>query len=218
MRVGDDTDKRQNIAGSQVTVLVVDDFPLVRSVVSHWLKQAGVFDVVETCGSAEEALGLISRNPPDVLVADIKLPDSDGLNLAEAARRIRPSLRILILTAADDACYARKAAKLGIEGYIRKTASLSRLVDAVRSVASCATVYELAAVIPRGAEVDILTEREIEVLELVAIGCHNSEIAERLFVSLKTVEYHVANLLAKLGARSRVQAVVTAQTRGILRR
>ena len=173
MRVGDDTDKRQNIGGSQITVLVVDDFPLVRSVVSHWLKQAGAFDVVETCGSAEEALGLISRNPPDVLVADIKLPDSDGLNLAEAARRIRPSLRILILTAADDACYARKAAKLGIEGYIRKTASLSRLVDAVRSVASGATVYELAA-----------------------IGCHNSEIAERLFVSLKTVEYHVANLLA----------------------
>ncbi|MGH2457268.1 MAG: LuxR C-terminal-related transcriptional regulator [Chloroflexota bacterium] len=155
-------------------------------------------------------------SPPNVLVADIKLPDGNGFNLTEAARSICPSLRILILTAVDDADAMRKAAKLGIQGYSRKTAPLSRLVDAIRSVANGATVYDLNTSVSRDDRPDLLTERELAVLELVAIGCRNWEIAERLRVSLKTAEFHVASILARLGVRSRVEAIAAARARGIL--
>jgi len=95
------------------------------------------------------------------------------------------SLRVLIVTAVENVYHARVAAKLGIQGYVRKTASLSTVVDAIRSVASGATAYEWTAARFRETGYDFLTEREQEVLELIAIGCRNAEVAERLYVSIK---------------------------------
>ncbi len=218
------------------TVLLVDDQALVR-VGFRLVLESGGFDVVGEAGDGATAVDQVAALRPDVVLMDIRMPGMDGI---EATRRVvaaYPGTRVLILTTFDLDEYAFAALRAGASGFMLKDARPADLVTAVRTVASGDAVVSAritrrmlelfaprlpesgeapdpAAPHPRLAE---LTPREVEVLEHVAEGLSNAEIATALFLSEATVKTHVGRVLAKLGVRDRVQAVVVAYETGLVR-
>ena len=204
----------------ELTVVVVDDHPMLRSGVSETLNAEEGVEVVGEAGSANEAVALVTAVRPDVLVLDLGIPGG-GLN---AARRIVESgcdTRIAVLTASEDEQQLDDALKLGVSAYMLKGISGPELVDVVRRVAR-GEVYVTPALAARmligrtserGAHlpadaVESLTDRELEVLDLVAEAYSNKEIASRLEISEKTVKHHMTNIMGKLDARNRVEAAL----------
>lgn len=214
-----------------IRVLVADDQAVVRSGLRMILESQPDLEVVAEACDGEEAVRLTTETAPDVVLMDIRMPDLDGI---EATRRIVASSggpRVLILTTygLDENVY--DALRAGASGFLVKTDSPDHLTGAVRAVADgdvalgpqvTARLIErvLADARPGGirtAEADRLTEREREVLQLLATGRSNTEIATELFVSEATVKTHVSRILAKLDCRDRVQAVVFAYESGLVR-
>lgn len=214
-----------------ITVLVVDDQAMVRQGFSALLAAQDDMSVVGDAGDGAEAIRAVAELRPDVVLMDVRMPGTDGLT---AARRIlsgdsaaRP--RILMLTTFDLDDYVYEALRAGCSGFLLKDAPAAELVRAVRVVAEGEAllapsvtrrlVTEVLARRPaQRAETEALralTAREREVLEQVATGRSNAEIAEELVVSEETVRTHVARMLAKLGLRDRVQAVVFAFESGV---
>ena len=200
-----------------VRVVIVDDHALVREGTVQLLSQAPDLDVVGQAGSGEEAISVFDATQPDVALIDINLPGMSGLDLARHAAASHPSMRVLIVSAYDDYAYVAEALDIGVGGYFLKTASAGELVDAVRAVSKGVFVLDRAVssrltrrVRKYTATVGTLTRRETEVLELLARGRSNKQITQELGLSLRTVEGHVSNVLAKLGVQSRTEAVVYA--------
>lgn len=197
-----------------VRVLLVDDHALVREGTSQLLSKANGLVVVGQAGSAREGLALVERLGPDVALVDVNLPDRSGLALAKDISLRFPQVKVLILSAYDDYAYLSEAIQLKIGGYLLKTASAGELVNAIRAVADGIFVLDssLSGRLAHRWQRDqqspggTLTPREAEVLELVARGRANKEIATTLHMGLRTVETHVSNLLAKLGVSSRTEA------------
>jgi DNA-binding NarL/FixJ family response regulator len=211
-----------------ITVLLVDDQPLVRAGLRTLLNEESDVKVVGDASNGAEAVAAVTDLAPDVVLMDIRMPVLDGL---EATRRITArgsATRIVILTTFDLDEYVFAALRAGAAGFLLKDAPADEIVRAVRITAAGDAL--LAPSVTRrlierfsghGARVDVpqlreLTEREREVLLLVARGLSNSEIASRLFLGETTVKTHVAHLLDKLELRDRVQAVVLAYESGIV--
>jgi DNA-binding NarL/FixJ family response regulator len=219
-----------------IRVLVADDQELLRLGFRMILENETDLDVVGEAGDGEEAVLVASRCDPHVVLMDIRMPVTDGI---EATRRIvaaNPAVRILVLTTFDLDEYAFGALCAGASGFLLKDVPPAQLVSSIRTVASgdavvspritrrlldeCVHTLEGLSIGDKPALLAAkgsLTVREYEVLVALAEGLSNSEIAERLFVSEATVKSHVGRILAKLGLRDRVQAVIFAFQTGIVR-
>jgi DNA-binding NarL/FixJ family response regulator len=196
----------------RILVLIVDDHALHRDGTRRILEQYSDIEVIGEAESGELALALINQLHPSIVLMDIGLP---GINGIETTRRIRerhPDVRVLVISAYEEDEYVRGALEAGASGYLSKTAPGRELVEAVRAVASGATVLQsglLASILVGPASsVEGLTERELTILQLLATGSLNKQIASQLGISTRTVERHCDHIYAKLGVKSRTEAVV----------
>ncbi len=204
-------------SSNPIRVLIVDDHALVREGTRQLLEQDPAIEVIATAGSGEEALEQLAVLSPDVALVDVNLPSMSGLELSRTILATRPAVRILILSAYDEYAYVAEALEVGVGGYLLKTASTKELIDAVRAVydgvfvldrqVSKRLVRRRDAVAPT---VGTLTPRETAVLELLAQGRSNKQIAAELELGIRTVEGYVSNILGKLGVTSRTEAVTHA--------
>jgi DNA-binding NarL/FixJ family response regulator len=201
-----------------IRVVIADDHPLIRGGLRAVLDRSPDINVVAVADDGPAALRTIATHRPHVVLLDIQLPGMSGVEVAREARDRYPNVAILILTGYDDIGYVRTFLSLGIQGYLSKTVSDDDLVDAIRTVATGGRILSSEALRMAGTEAgaDPLTAREREVIELMALGRRNAEIAVLLTLSIKTVEYHVSRALERLGARSRVEAVRKARQLGLI--
>ncbi len=201
-----------------ITVILADDHPALRVGLRVLLDREPDIAVVGEADDGDAALALLEALAPDVAVLDCQLPGHDGVAVAAAARAQGAPVRVVALSAYDDDCYLAGMAAVGAVGYLLKNEAPGRIVAAVRA-AMCGeslwTAEQLARVRRWQAEVaalrESLTEREREVLHLVAAGLSNKEIAQALAISVRTTDFHVSNILRKLQLISRVEAAVWAK-------
>ncbi|HEX5986714.1 MAG TPA: response regulator transcription factor [Nocardioides sp.] len=211
-------------------VMVVDDHPMWRDGVARDLTEAGL-EVVATASTGTEAITRAKATRPQVVVLDLQIPEPNGVAVTSALVEDDPAVRVLILSASGEQADVLEAVKAGATGYLVKSASRDELLDAVRRVSEGDTVFTpgLAGLVlgeyrrlsdTPAAKTDDpdaprLTERETEVLRLVAKGLSYKQIAERLFLSHRTVQNHVQNTLRKLQLHNRVQLVRYAIEQGL---
>jgi DNA-binding NarL/FixJ family response regulator len=212
-----------------IRVLLADDQELVRAGFRMILETQADIQVVGDAGDGVEAVAATRRLRPDVVLMDIRMPNLDGLQATSRVMAAGSGARVLILTTFDLDEYVYEALRAGASGFLLKNAPPEQLISAVRVVAAgdallspsiTRRVIEEFAQLPRPGGTDALaglTDREREVLKLVARGLSNAEIAAELVVSDATVKTHVGHLLAKLQLRDRVQAVVLAYESGLVR-
>jgi len=211
-----------------IRLVLADDHRLLREGLRRSLTDEG-FDVVGEAADGEEACELAASLLPDVVLMDVSMPNLGGV---EAARRIHqehPEVRVVMLTMHADAEVVAQAIREGASGYLVKDCSTDEIADAIRLAAGGETAISphLAASmlgeirrLDRAQEADeerLITKREEEVLQLIADGCSTPEVAQKLFISQKTVKNHLAAIYQKLDARDRTQAVVRAVRMGIIR-
>ncbi len=213
----------------QITVLLVDDHSLVRQGVRAFLETQPDITVVAEAGDGEEAVRCAAEYAPDVALMDLIMPGMDGV---EATRRLTarsPRTNVVMLTSYHDDEHVFPAIRAGALSYVLKEIGPEELADAVRKAAAGEAVLHprVAARVVRelhGARRDApnvfheLSDREMEVLKLIADGCSNAEIAGRLYLSEKTIKSHVSNILGKLHLADRTQAAVYAWREGVVRR
>ncbi|MBI4504760.1 MAG: response regulator transcription factor [Chloroflexi bacterium] len=207
-------------------VLIVDDHPVVREGLSAMLSVQPDFEVVGEAGDGATAISMASELRPEVILMDLALPDMDG---AEAIRRIRqadPAMRIVVLTAYDTDERIVEAVQAGAQGYLLKGAPREELFTALRvvheggsllhpSIAS-RLLARVSQLLDHEQPVEPLTEREMEVLQLMAHGARNKNIASQLCITERTVKFHVAAIFQKLEAHSRTEALAKAVQRGLV--
>lgn len=185
------------------------------------------FDVVGEARDGEEAVRLADDLKPDVILMDVTMPEMDGVEATRQIKKDRPEVRIVMLTMHADQEVLASAIRAGASGYLVKDCSTEEIASAVRMAASGETALspQLAASMldevrkldqPANEEDRVITKREEEVLQLIADGCSTPEVAERLFISQKTVKNHLASIYQKLDARDRTQAVLQAVRMGIV--
>ncbi|HVH51779.1 MAG TPA: response regulator transcription factor [Gaiellaceae bacterium] len=209
-----------------IRVLVADDQPLVRSGFRMVIDERDDLELVGEAGDGAEVIELARDLDPDVILMDIRMPNLDGV---EATRRLSDAgtrARILVLTTFDLDEYVYAAIQAGASGFLLKDVEPAELVDAIRVVAAGNSLFGPAATErlvarfaqpqPSGKALDELTEREQEILSLLATGLSNAELAQQLFLSETTVKTHVSSILRKLGVRDRVQAVIAAYDAGLV--
>ena len=209
---------------NSIRVLIVDDHDVLASSLAKVLDTEPDLLVVGVAGSLKSAAALIRTTAPDVLLLDHRLPDGDGVAAIGRLRELRPSMAIIVLTASPAEHLMVAAVEAGVSGFLSKTRSLGEVTSAVRSAAVGEAVISpemLARLLPRlGGTARVgaaaLTDREREILGLIAQGLSNAAMAERLVVSVNTVRNHVANLLGKLGARTKLEALSIAIREGLL--
>jgi two-component system, NarL family, response regulator DevR len=202
----------------QVRVFLLDDHEIVRRGIADLLDTEPDISVVGEASTAAEALRRIPAAKPDVAVLDARLPDGSGIDVCRDIRSSQPNVRCLILTSYDDEDAIFAAVMAGAAGYLLKQIRGTSLVDAIRHVAAGKSLLDpsvterLLARLrdgqPRDERLASLTEREREILDLIAEGLTNRQIGERLFLAEKTVKNYVSALLAKLGLQRRTQAAV----------
>ncbi|SFH64708.1 response regulator [Nocardioides psychrotolerans] len=205
-------------------VLVVDDHEVLATSLAHVLDAEPDLISVGVAGSLERARSLILTTAPDVILLDHRLPDGDGADAIGELLALRPTAQIVMLTASAADHVLVKALEKGASGFVSKTRSLAELTSAVRAAAAGEAVISpelLARLLPRlhrsgRPRATDLTEREREVLGLLSGGLSNAAIAAELTVSVHTVRNHIANLSAKLGAHSKLEALSIAVRDGLL--
>jgi len=208
-------------------VVVVDDHPVVRQGLRSLLGQYPDIQVVGETNGGGDALELIAGLQPDVVLLDIRLMGSNGLDLARQLRRAAPSVRIIVLTSHDDETYLLEAAQAGVHGYLLKSASAELLVHAIRAVQ--AGEHQLSPSLAGKAMEKLsllsrtqaqagsgLSDHELQLLRLLADGASTQDMAQGLFMSERTVKRKIQDVLTKLEASSRAQAVAEAFKRGLL--
>jgi two-component system response regulator NreC len=198
-----------------VSVALADDHAVVRSGLRMLLESEGDLAVVAEAGVLGEIAALVEESKPDVLLLDVHMRGGASLDLIP---ELAESTRVLVLTMQDDPEYARTAMRLGARGYVLKEAEDAELLQAVRTVAGGGTYLDpaLGGRLLAGSS-EALTSREREVLGLIALGHTNAEVAERLYLSLRTVETHRANIHNKLGTDSRAELVRHALDQGLVK-
>lgn len=210
---------------TNIRVLITDDHAVLASSLAHVLEAEPDMHCVGVAGSLEKARSLIRTSSPDVLLLDHRLPDGDGVGAIPELLALRPSMRVVVLTASAADHVLVKAIEGGASGFLSKTRSLDEVTSAVRAAAAGEALISaemLARLLPRLSRTgnttghQELTEREREVLGLLAEGLTNAAIAEQLVVSVHTVRNHIANLSAKLGAHSKLEALSIAVREGML--
>jgi DNA-binding NarL/FixJ family response regulator len=213
-----------------IRVLLVDDQELVRSGFRMILEARDDIDVVGEAANGREAIELAATTSADVILMDVRMPGVDGVEATRTILASGSTARVLVLTTFDLDEYVVQAIRAGASGFLLKDVRPAELVDAIRVVAAGEALLaptvtrrlldRFALVVPDDRtppSLDGLTERELEILRLVAQGLSNAEIAERLVVGETTVKTHVSAVLRKLGLRDRVQAVIAAYDAGLVR-
>jgi DNA-binding NarL/FixJ family response regulator len=211
-----------------IKVIIADDHSLVRQGLRRYLEMAGDIQVVGEAANGREVLGIMDNGggDADIVLLDIRMPEMDGL---EAARRIKnhhPAVGVIMLTAYDDRQFVVEAVRAGAKGYVLKARDAEHLIQTVRLVAGgnmvidpqlvVALADELTQSKDRDRKAETLTAREIEVLQLLAFGHTNKDIAERLYISPDTVKTHLEHIFEKLGASDRTAAVAEALRRHLI--
>lgn len=207
-------------------IVLCDDHAVVRAGLRRILADEPGFQVVGEAATAEETVTLVDAESPDVVLMDLSLPDNDGIAAIQSIRASHPSTHVLVLTMHDDVAYLREAFAAGALGYVVKKAADSELVTAVQTVAGGekyvhpdlgAALLEKEPAEP-GAQDQFpqLSQRELEVLRLLALGYTNPEMAEQLYLSVRTIETYRANLQQKLGLRSRAELARLARDSGLV--
>jgi DNA-binding NarL/FixJ family response regulator len=214
---------------SKTRVLIADDHPLLREALCQVFSGQKDMEIVGQAGNGEEAIDLASQLKPDIVVMDIMMPKFDGLEASRQIKKLTPNTAILILTAYDDDNYVLGLLEAGATGYLMKSAKGQDLVEAVRAVRAGESVLhpkiiekllKQAMVKPVAAAEqkmkDLLSDREMEMLKLLATGMSNKEIAEKLCLSLRTVKAHMSNIFNKMNVASRSEALVEALRKGLI--
>jgi len=201
-----------------IKIFLLDDHELVRRGISDLLAAVPDFQVVGEAGTAEQAVHRVLAVKPDVAILDARLPDGSGIDVCRQIRSALPNTYCLILTSYDDQDAVLASVLAGASGYVLKEVRGSGLVDAIRQVAQGRSLIDPALIgqvlerVKAGAGVDsrlaALTDREREVLDLIADGLTNRQIGQRMFLAEKTVKNYVSSLLRKLGMERRTQAAV----------
>ncbi|HET6848937.1 MAG TPA: response regulator transcription factor [Gaiellales bacterium] len=206
-------------------LLLVDDHTVVRAGLRMLLDSDDEFEVVDEAGDLADAVFKVRRHKPDMILLDVRLPDGDGVEAIGRLRAEAPDSRVLILSMEDDPHHVRQAFANGANGYILKDAAETDLLQAVHEISSGGRYLhpELGARVMQAdmaerekAEADPLSEREHEVLRLLARGHTNQEIAKMLYISVRTAETHRAHIMQKLRLRSRAELVSYALENGML--
>ncbi len=208
-------------AGASIRVLIADDHPIVRRGLRQLLEGDDRFEVVAEAGDVESARRYVRGHHPTVLVLDLNMPGEPGLEAIPTLREEFPGTQIVVLTMQDEPAYARAALGAGALGYVLKEAADAELVEAVRAAAK-GEMYlnprlgaRVAAEPPSGPP-DGLSERECEILKLLALGNTNAQIAGGLHLSIRTVESHRAHIQQKLGLHDRAEIVRYALDKGLV--
>ena len=208
-----------------IRVLVVDDHAVVRSGLRLLLGQETDIECVGEAGNADEAVHEARRLKPDVILLDVVMPGTSGIEAAPALRQAAPDSKLLVLSMQDDPSYVREAFAAGASGYVLKEAADTEVVAAVREVAGGgryvhptlgARLAAAEADAQARAEADPLSDREREVLRLLALGHTNQEIAKMLYISVRTAETHRAHIMQKLRLSTRAELVRHALESGLL--
>jgi two-component system, NarL family, response regulator NreC len=213
-------------------IVIVDDHSILRAGLRIFLNDQDDMDVVAEAGDSEEAMQAIAAARPDVVTLDLTMPGEGGLSLLKRLRREFPEVCVLVLTMHDDSEYLKAALAAGAAGYVTKTADEAEVLAAIRAIRQGRTHFSLsmhsalggphlgAATESSGGRLSSdpspLSEREQEVLAMVARGLTNQQIAEALFLSVKTIETYRSRLMVKLGLQSRAELVTYALRTGIL--
>jgi two-component system response regulator NreC len=206
---------------SSIRLVIADDHAVVRSGLRLLLDAESDFEVVGEAGDVDGARRYVRGHHPNVLVLDLNMPGGSSLEAIPVIRAEAPETQIVVLTMQEEPAFARQALAAGAVGYVLKEAADSELVEAVRRAAAGETYLNprLGARIarePPPGPPDDLTEREVEVLRLIALGHTNTEIAEKLYLSVRTVETHRAHIQQKLRVSSRAELVGYALQRGLV--
>jgi two-component system response regulator NreC len=207
--------------GGRIRIVLADDHAVVRSALRMLLEAEPDFEVAAEAGDSDTATRYVLGHKPDVLVLDLNMPGESGLSAIPRLRSQSPGTQIVVLTMQGETAFAREAMQAGARAYVLKDAAESELVQAVRLAARGETYLqpELGARLasePDTRPTDELSERELEVLRLIALGYTNNEIAEQLYLSVRTVESHRAHIQQKLRRTTRSELVRYALERGLL--
>jgi DNA-binding NarL/FixJ family response regulator len=214
----------------EIRVLIVDDDPLVRSALSHFVSRDPEIHVIGQAETGLEAIDFISRDRPDVVMMDVQMPEMNGIEATAAIAERWPEVRILAVTTLDGSDTVLPMLSAGASGYLLKDSSAESIVTGVREVHSGASSLSprIASMLvkhvrdagpsasERAEALEALTDREAEVLERLAQGMSNAEIAQSLIVSEGTVKAHLGRIMSKWHVRDRVQILVTAAHAGLV--
>ncbi len=208
---------------AKIKIIIADDHPMIRQGIKQILELENDFDVVALACNGDEAVKLVKQHKPDVILMDINMPDTNGIEALQKLKEEEIPAKVPMLTIHDDREYLFKALQMGAEGYVLKDAEPTVLVDAIRNIHKGQSfiqptmtrelVKEFNRVTLHEKNIrdeNALTERESEVLGLIAEGMLNKEIAQKLFISEKTVKNHVSNIFRKLQVSDRTQAAIYA--------
>jgi two-component system response regulator NreC len=202
-----------------ISIVLADDHTLVRKALRMLLEAEPGFEVVAEAEDADGAVRYLRGHKPDVLILDLNMPGRPSLEAIGDMREASPETKIVMLTMQQEPAFARQALQQGVLGYVLKEAANDELVQAVRSAAAGDTYLQPALGARLAAEPEAatdLSERETDVLRLIALGHTNAEIAAKLFISVRTVETHRAHIQQKLGVSSRAELVRCALSRGLV--
>lgn len=207
-----------------IRVVLADDHDIVRSGLRSIVDDSDIEVVGETNGG-KGVLEMIQQHKPDLVILDVRMPDGDGLQALGRIKLDHPQLPVLMLSTYDNPTYIARAAALGANGYLLKSDSRDRLLDAIRRAAAGDLLWTReemrkvtgALTTTRISDVEVpLTQRESEVLQQLALGLTNREIAQSLAISYETVKEHVQHILRKIGVSDRTQAAVWAVRKGVV--
>jgi two-component system response regulator NreC len=203
-----------------ISIVLADDHTVVRKALRILLEEEPGFEVVAEADDADAAIRYLRGHKPAVLILDLNMPGRPSLEAIPDMREASPETQIVVLTMQKEPAFARQALQLGVLGYVLKEAADDELVQAVRSAAAGETYLQPALGAKLAAEPETpasdLSERETDVLRLIALGHTNAEIAEQLYISVRTVETHRAHIQQKLGVSSRAELVRSALSRGLV--
>jgi two-component system response regulator NreC len=204
----------------EISIVLADDHTVVRRALRLLLDEESDFEVVAEAEDADGAIRYVRGHKPTVLILDLNMPGRPSLEAIPEIREASSETKIVVLTMQKEPAFARQALQLGVLGYVLKEAADDELVQAVRRAAAGETYLQPAlgaklAAEPEAAAND-LSERETDVLRLIALGHTNAEIAEQLYISVRTVETHRAHIQQKLGVSSRAELVRSALSRGLV--
>lgn len=210
----------------KIRILIADDHAVVREGTRQLLEHEADMEVVAEASDGEEAVRLVGETKPDVAIIDINMPKLDGIGATKKIKELYPKTTVLILSAYDDDQFVFSLLEGGAAGYLLKSASSREIVDAVRAVNTGDSVLSPSIArkvlnrfgsTGKGGEEkpkESLTERELEVLKLATMGLSNQDIADKLYLSLRTVQAHLGHIFNKLDVGSRTEAIVRALKQG----
>jgi DNA-binding NarL/FixJ family response regulator len=214
---------------SKTRILIADDHPLLREALSQAFSRQKDMEVVGGARDGEEAVRMVSQLKPDIVVMDIMMPKINGIEASREIKKVAPNVAILILTAYDDDNYVLGLLEAGAAGYLLKSARGQDIIKAIRVIQAGESVLHpniieklLKRALVKSARVvdpranELLSDREKDILRLLAIGMSNKQIAEKSCLSLRTVKAHMSNIFTKMNVASRSEALVEALKLGLL--